>query len=161
MALIRSASSLSATFASQAPRVAPVVLNRVSGALSYNNRNAAPVQRRTFLVGTIINLSFDAIFLTTAASAMRRVSGIDLHNYAKMIEDPRWRSYCLRYLDFGETCADKCIRWFRKQRDEDRREEEEKARRHQADNRQYYTYDYYQQSQPKERDSSYDSKKWN
>ncbi|OAO16800.1 hypothetical protein AV274_1465 [Blastocystis sp. ATCC 50177/Nand II] len=92
---------------------------------------------------------------------MRRVSGIDLHNYAKMIEDPRWRSYCLRYLDFGETCADKCIRWFRKQRDEDRREEEEKARRHQADNRQYYTYDYYQQSQPKERDSSYDSKKWN
>lgn len=87
MALIRSASSLSATFASQAPRVAPVVLNRVSGALSYNNRNAAPVQRRTFLVGTIINLSFgedlpflswiDAVFLTTAASAMRRVSGIE------------------------------------------------------------------------------------
>ena len=87
MALIRSASSLSATLSTQVPRALPVVFHHASGVLSYNNNNSVSIQKRTFLVGAIINLSFgeglacfscvDAVFLTTAASAMRRVSGIE------------------------------------------------------------------------------------
>lgn len=60
MALIHSLSSLSTVAATQVPRVAPVVLNRVNGIVSYNHATTTPVQKRTFLVGTILNLSFGA-----------------------------------------------------------------------------------------------------
>ena len=54
-------------------------------------------------------------------------------------------------------CADKCIQCFRRLGDEKRREDTY----HQSESYQSYSNDYYQQSQPKQRYSSYDSNKWN
>ena len=94
-----------------------------------------------------------------------------LHNYLGAIQNPRYRSYCERlfccfelivdYLDFGEMCADRCIQWFRKEREQDRREHERHAPNHYgADYKEYCYRDNYEQNQPKERSSSYNPKQW-
>lgn len=84
MALCRTASTVIPSIAYQVARASPVVLGHVT---RLNNCTLPTVQKRTFILGTIINVSFgssswkkwwvDLVALTTGCAAMRRVSGVE------------------------------------------------------------------------------------
>ena len=114
MALSRVATSVIPTASYQLARASPVLLGNVHSTFRYTNSSIPTVQKRTFIVGTIINCSLDLLVFTTGFAGIRRVSGFDMRQYVDRLSDPRWRSYLYRYLDFGEVCADKIVNFFQR-----------------------------------------------
>lgn len=114
MALSRAATSVIPAVSYQVARASPLLLGSARNALRYTNSSVPTVQKRTFILGTIIHCSFDLVAFTMGCAGVRRVSGFDMRQYVDRLNDSQWRYYLNRYLDFGEMCTDKVVDFFRR-----------------------------------------------
>ena len=58
MSLSLFSTSLQHTLSHQIPRTVPILLSRVNGAVSFKNSGNPYTQKRTFIIGCLIHLSF-------------------------------------------------------------------------------------------------------
>lgn len=58
MSLSTVSTSLGSCLSRQIPRMTPLVVSRINGAVNYRNNGNPYIQKRTFIIGCIVHLSF-------------------------------------------------------------------------------------------------------
>ncbi|SCW02173.1 LAFE_0F00584g1_1 [Lachancea fermentati] len=55
-------------------------------------------------IGKLVHFSFDFVLISTCLAGIKRNTG--LTPKLDSIQDPHIQGYCLKYLNFGESCYD-------------------------------------------------------